>query len=125
MEIANINTAESFTLRLSVGIGKHLLTSGDRVACVYYELPPTPDRDVMEGAHTHQAEAVWFIVDGELEVNIDGESAILKTGDAIITPYGAMAGSKVISTTPVKLLVVASPNILRDLPHAHETPESH
>ena len=75
--------------------------------------------------YTHQAEAVWFIVDGELEVNIDGESAILKTGDAIITPYGAMAGSKVISTTPVKLLVVASPNILRDLPHAHETPESH
>jgi len=83
MEIKNVYTAESFPLRLGVGIGKHILTSGDRLACIYYEFPPTPDRDIMEGAHTHPAESVWFVIDGELEVNVNGESAILKKGDAM------------------------------------------
>ncbi len=119
MEIANINTAESFPLRHAVGIGKHLLKSGDRVACIYYEFQPTPDRDIMEGAHTHPAESVWFVIDGELEVNVNGESVILKKGDVMLSPYESMKGSKAISTTPVKLLVVGSPNNIRDLPTSH------
>ncbi len=91
---------------------KNLLSSGDRVRCLYYKRPPQPDKDVMEVAHAYPAEAVLFVVDGEIEFNINGESVTLKKGDAMLLPYNAMMGSKVVSTTPSELLVVSCPDEL-------------
>ncbi len=106
MEVTNIYTAEGKPLP-GGGEHKEILTSGDRVRCLYYKIPPNPDKDIMEGAHAHPAESVRFIISGELETDVNGERVILKKGDAMLSPYNAIMGSKVISTTPVELLVVA------------------
>ncbi len=111
MEVTNIYTAEGKPLP---GGGEHkdILTSGDRVRCYYYKILPNPDKDIMDGAHAHPAEAVRFIISGEIEVNIAGETVILKKGDAMLNPYNAISGSKVISTTPAEILVVSCPDEL-------------
>ena len=112
MEIANAWEAEGEPLGESGGEHKILLRSGDRVSCLYYKLPPSPDKDVMEGAHAHLAEFVMFVIDGELEVNHGGEVATLKKGDAVMVPFNVIVGSRVLSSTPAEILVVASPNSL-------------
>ncbi len=111
METKNIYTAEGKPLP---GGGEHkdILSSGDRVRCYLYKRPPSPDKDVMEGAHAHSSEAVLFVVDGEIEFNVNGESVTLKKGDAMLSPYNAIVGSKVISTTPAEILVVGCPDEL-------------
>jgi len=110
-EINNIHTAEGVLLPSGLE-HKTILASGDRMACHYYKMPSCPDKDVMEGAHAHLAEAVWFVVEGEYEFNVEGETVIMKKGDAMLRPFNQIVGSKVISPTPGELLVIASPNIL-------------
>ena len=111
MEVTNIYTAEGKPLP---GGGEHktILSSGDRVRCFYYKILPNPDKDIMEGAHAHPTEAVRFVISGEMEVNIAGETVILKKGDAMLSPYNAIVGTKVISTTPAEILIVACPDEL-------------
>ena len=111
MEIANIYTAEGHVYESGVE-HKNILLTGDRLSCLYYKLPSNPQKDVMEGAHAHLAEFVMFVVDGELEVNHGGEVATLKKGDAVMVPFNEIVGSKVLSSTPAEILVVASPNSL-------------
>jgi len=112
MEIANIYTAEG------EGSGgyehKILLRSGDRVDALYYKLPSNPQKDVMDGAHAHRAESVFFVIDGEVEVSVAGEPATLKKGDAMLIPINVILGTKVISSTPAEILIVASPNNVRN-----------
>ncbi len=111
MEVTNIYTAEGKPME---GGGEHkdILSSGDRVRCYLYKRPPQPDKDVMEGAHAHLSESVFFVVDGEIEFNVAGESVTLKKGDAMLKPYNAIVGSKTISTTPSELLVVGCSDVL-------------
>ena len=111
MEITNIYTAEGGPLP---GGGEHktVLKSGDRVACFYYKFPPRPEKDVMDGAHSHPVESVFFVIDGEIEVNVAGESAILKKGDAMLVPYDSITGNKVLSATPAEILIVCSPVVM-------------
>ena len=113
MEIANIYTKEGGVYPGGIE-HKTLLVTGDRLCSFYYKLPSNPQKDVMEGAHSHLAEAVFFVVDGELEVNYGGEQAILKKGDAVLVPFNTIIGSRVLSSTPAEMLVVASPNSLPD-----------
>ena len=113
MEIANVYTVEGHVYPGGVE-HKNILTTGDRLYCLYYKLPPSPDKDVMEGAHAHLSEFVMFVIDGELEVNHGGELATLKKGDAVMVPFNTIVGSKVLSSTPAEILVVASPNNLPD-----------
>ncbi len=107
MEVANIYTVKGEPMK-GGGEYKTILSSGDRVRCFYYKLPSNPQKDVMEGAHGHQAEAVMFVVSGELEVNHGGEKAILKKGDAVMVPSNTIIGNRVLSSTPAELLVVAN-----------------
>ncbi len=111
MEVTNIYTAEGKPLP-GGGEHKNILSSGDRVRCFYYKILPNPDKDIMEGAHAHPTEAVRFVISGEYEVNVAGETVILKKGDAILIPYNTIVGSRVISTEPVELLVVSCPDAL-------------
>ncbi len=105
MEVANIYTTEGKPTT-GGGESKDLLSSGDRLRCYLYKIPLRPDKDVMEGAHSHKSEAVVFVISGELEYNVNGETVTLKKGDALLLPYDAMMGTKTISTTPSELLVV-------------------
>lgn len=113
MEIANIHAAAGHVYPGGVE-HKNLLVTGDRLCCLYYKLPSNPQKDVMEGAHSHLAEFVMCVIEGELEVNHGGEQAFLKKGDAVMVPFNTIVGSRVISTTPAEILVVASPNSLPD-----------
>ena len=114
IEVTNIYTAKGKPLPAPNVGGEHkeILTSGDRVRCFYYKLPSNPQKDVMEGAHPHPAESVRFVISGELELNVAGERVIMKPGDAMLTPYNTIVGSKVISTTPAEILIVACPDEL-------------
>jgi quercetin dioxygenase-like cupin family protein len=113
MEITNIYTAQREPLP---GGGEHktVLKSGDKLHCLYYKVPYRPEKDVMDGAHSHPIEMVFFVIDGEIELNIDGESVILKKGDAMLIPSDAVMGTKVLSTTPAEILSVGSPNAFRE-----------
>lgn len=115
MEIANIYTAKGEPMGEG-GEHKILLRSGDRVSALYYKMPPTPEKDVMDGAHAHRSESVFFVIDGEIEVSVAGEPATLKRGDAMVIPFNVILGSKVISNKPAEVLIVASPNNLREMP---------
>ena len=119
MEITNIYTAKGEPLPGGVE-HKTILTSGDRLHCLYYKVSFNPEKDVMDGAHPHPAEIVYFVLDGEVEVNINGESAILKKGDAMLIPFNAVMGTKALSSTPVETLAVASPNLFRERQKAEE-----
>jgi len=112
MEIANVWEAPGEL----IGELEHkvLLRSGDRVSCLYYKMAPSPDKDVMDGAHAHRSESVYFVIDGEMEVSVDGEPATLKKGDAMVIPFNVILGYKVISKTPAEVLIVASPNNVRN-----------
>ena len=57
MEIANIYTAEGHVYEGGVE-HKNILTTGDRVNCLYYKLPSNPQKDVMDGAHAYRSESV-------------------------------------------------------------------
>ena len=113
MEIANIYTAPGESMP---GGGEHkiVLRSGDRVSALYYKMPPSPEKDVMDGAHAHRSESVYFVIDGELEVSVAGERTTLKKGDAMLIPFNVILGGKVISKTPAEVLIVASPNNVRN-----------
>ncbi len=106
MEVANIYTVKGEPMKTG-GEHKTILSSGDRVKCYYYTRPPNLNKDVMEGAHSHKSEAVIFVISGELEYNVNGETVMLKKGDALLLPYDAMMGAKTIGTTPSELLVVS------------------
>ena len=113
MEIANIHTAEGHVFPGGFE-HKNILVTGDRLKCLYYKLPSSPQKDVMEGAHAHLTEFVMFVIEGEMEVNHGGEQATLKKGDAVMVPFNTIIGSKVLSSTPAEVLLVSSPNNLSD-----------
>ena len=57
LEIANIYTAEGHVYEGGVE-HKNILTTGDRVNCLYYKLPSNPQKDVMDEAHAYRSESV-------------------------------------------------------------------
>ncbi len=113
MEIVNVYTAKG-----NVGPDgrehKNILTTGDRLSCLYYSHPANPQKDIMKGAHAHLSEFVYFVIEGEMDVSVNGEVATLKKGDAMMVPFNVLIGSRVISSTPAEILIFASPNNLPD-----------
>jgi len=60
-------------------------------------------------AHSHEQEEVWQILEGELEITIDGETRIAGPGTAAIAPPGAThsvtaltAGRAMVADWPVR-----------------------
>jgi len=99
------------------GGGEHkiLIKSGEKVWALYYKTPPAkPGASVMDGAHAHPQESVFYVIEGEYEVSVGGELATLKKGDLITIQENTVLGTKVISSTPGEVLIVASPNTYAD-----------
>ncbi len=97
------------------GEHKILLTSGARQWARYYKMPPAkPGASVMDGAHAHPQESVFYVIEGEYEVSVGGELATLKQGDLSTIQEKTVLGTKVISSTPGEVLIVASPNTYAD-----------
>lgn len=59
------------------------------------------------GRHTHVGEEISYVMEGELEVLIEGQPPlIVKTGEAFIIPAGAKHDAHNNGTVPVKLAAV-------------------
>lgn len=59
------------------------------------------------GRHTHFGEEISYIIEGELEVAIDGKpTQHLKAGQGFIIPAGAVHNPHNTGTTPMKLVAV-------------------
>ena len=114
MEKSNVWEAEGESLGEG-GEHKILLKSGEKVCALYYKTPPAkPGASVMDGAHAHPQESIFYVIEGEYEVSVGGELATLKKGDLITIRENTVLGTKVISSTPGEVLIVASPNTYAD-----------
>jgi len=59
------------------------------------------------GRHTHPGDENTYILEGQLEVTIDGEAPrTLKAGDAIVIPGGSVHNAKNTGAAPVKAVGV-------------------
>ena len=87
---------------------KVLLKESKEVRALYYKLYNV-EKDVMDGAHPHASEYVLYMIEGEAEVNVAGEGAILRKGDLITVPANAVIGYRAISYIPAEMLVVTHP----------------
>jgi len=108
MEKVNLNTLE-----LTEFTGKHNPAQRCRAtfplfgahgtqstATVYFELEPG---DIL-GRHTDSAEELLFILEGDLEAEIDGETESLVSGDIALVPKMAPHNLSNKGTTKAKVL---------------------
>ena len=90
-------------------IHKNLLTTGERMICFLYKIPPGGS----VAPHSHKVECIMYCMNGEVEINIGGEKATVKKGNAWLLPFNTEISTKVISSTPAEILCVSSPNYMR------------
>jgi quercetin dioxygenase-like cupin family protein len=73
----------------------------------YYEVAAGADVH----RHRHPQEEVWHVVEGDLEVYLDGETRLLHPGDVAVVPAEVEHGARAVSGT-CRAIVVDYP--LRD-----------
>jgi len=70
----------------------------------------TLDQGVTEGDHVHQdprpLEEVYYFLEGEGIMTVDGDEVPVKAGDAILVPPGANHGLLCTGTDPLKFLII-------------------
>jgi quercetin dioxygenase-like cupin family protein len=54
----------------------------DHMTLVYYEIAP----GARAHPHHHENEEVWNVLDGELEMVVDGVARVLRAGEAAVVP---------------------------------------
>jgi quercetin dioxygenase-like cupin family protein len=60
-------------------------------------------------AHRHDWDEAYYILDGEIDFEIDGESVRSRAGDFNYLPRGTVHGFKGASTAPARVLIFAAP----------------
>jgi quercetin dioxygenase-like cupin family protein len=59
----------------------------------------------VSGRHFHPGEEVGYVLEGSLELTVDGKPPQrLKAGDVIFMPAGAIHDAKNVGTTPLKIV---------------------
>ncbi|MDQ1471429.1 MAG: hypothetical protein QOJ99_2909 [Bryobacterales bacterium] len=59
------------------------------------------------GRHTHTGEEISYVMDGELEVLVEGQPPLtVKTGESFVIPAGAKHDARNKGSVPVKLAAV-------------------
>ena len=70
----------------------------------------TLDQGVTEGNHIHQEprplEEVYYFLEGEGTMTVDGEEVPVKAGDAILVPPGANHGIISTGADPLRLIII-------------------
>ncbi|HUR19616.1 MAG TPA: cupin domain-containing protein, partial [Vicinamibacterales bacterium] len=60
---------------------------------------------VASGRHTHPGEEISYVLEGQVEVTIDGKpTVVVKPGETFFIPAGAVHEGKNIGTTVAKIL---------------------
>jgi quercetin dioxygenase-like cupin family protein len=56
------------------------------------------------GRHTHPGEEISYVIEGEVEIQVDGQPARrVKAGDGFVIPAGAIHNAHNVGTVPAKL----------------------
>lgn len=66
-------------------MGQTYLVSGTRLAMRLWEIAPTDGL----GPHTRPYETVGYVIEGEAELHLSGQTITLKPGDSWLVPEGA------------------------------------
>ena len=109
MEIRNYDRAEPFTT-----------TDGSTIRSLLdLSVAPVRNHSLAEAGlapgqatqrHYHRvSEEFYFLVEGEASMEIDGERATVRAGDAVLIPPGAWHQIRATDAGPVRLLVTCSP----------------
>lgn len=86
------------------GISRQVL-QGERQTMVRYVYLPGSVFPV----HSHPQEQVTLIILGEIEFVVDGETSILRAGQAAVIPANMPHGARVIGSTMVETINALSP----------------
>lgn len=60
---------------------------GDQAAQIATSIVPA--NEAGHGLHTHDFDHFYYVVEGELEVEIDGERGTARAGDVVVFPLGS------------------------------------
>ena len=59
------------------------------------------------GRHTHPGEEISYVIDGEVEITIDGQAPYTrKAGEGFVIPAGAIHNARALGSAPVHLAAV-------------------
>jgi len=85
-------------------VQKHdLSTPGHEVNMAVVEIAP----GAFAGRHTHPGEEISYVLEGQMEVLIEGQATIkAKAGESFFVPAGAKHDAHNVGSTPVKLVGV-------------------
>ena len=97
-----LSTAEPFTTKDGSTIRELHHTAAQSLA----EASLPPGATTMRHYHA-LSEEIYFILEGTGELEIDGETTVVKQGDAALIPAGAWHA--LLATTDVRLLCCCSP----------------
>ena len=75
------------------------------------------DQGVSEGAHIHDntdtsngsLEEIYYFIEGEGSMTVDGEEITVQAGDAIMAPPGSNHGIRGTSSQPLKFMIIWGP----------------
>jgi quercetin dioxygenase-like cupin family protein len=98
-----------FALAQNPGIQRTIVTRGDvsKPNCEAVIASVTIAPGSAAGRHTHAGEEITYIMEGEMDVIIEGQpTQHLKAGQGFIIPNGAKHDAKNTGTVPVKLAAV-------------------
>ncbi|MEZ6089634.1 MAG: cupin domain-containing protein [Pirellulaceae bacterium] len=89
MDIPQVKTKDN----VSKGdMGQEYLASGKEVALRIWE----EQRCDFSKATRRQYETVGYVVEGELQLNLDGQIATLRAGDSWLVPAGSMRSYRIV-----------------------------
>jgi quercetin dioxygenase-like cupin family protein len=78
--------------------------SGERMMVVFFDMEP----GAVMAEHAHPHEQMGIVLEGEVELVINGEKKTVRKGDAYHVPSGVLHGGTVL-TSPVRVLDVFAP----------------
>ncbi len=107
MRVESLATAEPFTTKDGSTIRELHHTDAQSLAEATLEPGQATERH-----HHRRTEEIYFVLDGEGEIELDGERRRVAPGDAVLIPPGAW--HQIRAATPLRFLCCCAP------PYAHE-----
>jgi quercetin dioxygenase-like cupin family protein len=90
------------TVKRNVVMKQDSVAPGREVVMAQVELPPGG----REGKHTHFAEVYAFVLEGTVNVDIEGETKTYHAGEVFFVPQGKIHEASNTSGAPVKIAAV-------------------
>jgi mannose-6-phosphate isomerase-like protein (cupin superfamily) len=107
MQVESLASAEPFTTKDGSTIRELHHTAGQSLAEATLEPGQATDRH-----HHARTEEIYFLLDGEGEMEVDGDRRHVTPGDAVLIPAGAW--HQIGAETPLRFLCCCAP------PYSHD-----